>query len=388
MAELDMHSLVTSAYEQAEANEASNGESAEPVAESLAVGDSGVAETAPGTAETTGDDGGSRESSAAKADRARDEKGKFAPKPKESQALKPAAPKTAAVAEGVAGALSPTGGDSQLSPPPAEALKAPQGWKPSAREQWAKLPPEVQAETVRRERETEAALREAAPAKRFHQEFGQAIAPFEGMLRQSGFANPIQAVQAAFQTINQLQTSDPRGRAQVFANLLKSYPADIETLAGLIDGAPQQAQQPAHIDPRAIAAQVRQEVMNDFQAQRQQQNEARISKDLEAFTADPKNEFFNDVAPVMAALIRSVPQGQKIDINAIYERAIWSDPGIRDIIQKRASQVAGKAATASTQQARIAASSVKSTPSTGASSIRAPKTDKERVEAAWEALDR
>jgi hypothetical protein len=108
MAEADIKSLVESAYNEAEA---AGGESAEAVSSDVAVGDAGVAEAQAGTAAASGDAGGG-EPAQAKADRSRDEKGKFAPKPKEAQALKPAAPK-APVAEGAVGG-PPTADGSQL----------------------------------------------------------------------------------------------------------------------------------------------------------------------------------------------------------------------------------------------------------------------------------
>jgi hypothetical protein len=387
--EADIKSLVESAYNEAEA---SGGESSEPVSSVVAVGSADVAETPSGVAEASGDDGGSGESPTTKADRARDEKGKFAPKPKEGQALKPAASKTPAVAEGAVGG-PPTTDGSQLSPPVAESLRAPQGWKASAREQWAKLPPDVQAEAVRRERETERVMQEAAPARRFHQEAQAAFAPYSEMLQRSGFKSPVEAAQNAFHTIQQLQSGGPEQVVAVISSLIQGYGTKrfgaqfIEQLAAGIDGQPQQQQQPAHIDPRQIAAQVRQEMEQDWAQKRQQQTQAQLAQELDAFGADPANEFLQDVAPVMAALIGAVPKNQKVDLKDIYQRAIWADPGIRDIMQKRASQVAAKATTASTQQARLAASSVKSTPSTGASSVRKPTTVREMVEAAYDAAD-
>jgi hypothetical protein len=389
--EADIKSLVESAYNEAEA---SGGESPESVSSVVAVGSADVAEASPGVAETSSDDGGSGESPTTKADRARDEKGKFAPKPKEGQALKPAASKSPAVAEGAVGG-PPTTDGSQLSPPVvAEALKAPQSLTPAEREAFAKAPPEIQKALARIDQTVRLANQEAAPAKRFHQEAQAAFAPYSEMLQRSGFKSPVEAAQNAFHTIQQLQSGGPEQVVAVISSLIQGYGTKrfgaqfIEQLAAGIDGQPQQpGQQPAHIDPRQIAAQVRQEVMNDFQAQQEQRQKAQISKDLESFAADPQNEFFGDVGEVMLGLITATPKGRPIDIAGIYDRACYADPEIRAILQTRAKQVAAKATTASTQQARLAASSVKSTPSTGASSVRKPTTVREMVEAAYDAAD-
>ncbi len=75
--------------------------------------------------------------------RARDEKGRFAPKGPEAPAPAIGAPaKPQAPAE-----VAPT--------PPVESIKPPQSWKPGIREKFAALPPEVQQEVIRREREVE-----------------------------------------------------------------------------------------------------------------------------------------------------------------------------------------------------------------------------------------
>ncbi len=391
MAEKDMRELVESAYNEAEA---SGGESAEAVPGDVAVGDAGLAEAPAGVAEASSDAGGS-ESAQAKSDRARDEKGKFAPKPKTKEVAKnPAASKSAVVAEGGVG-VPPSSDASQLPAPvvAAEQVKAPQGLTPQEREVFSKSPPEIQKALARLDQSARQALMEAAPARKFQQEYAQAIAPHEQMLRDAGFNNPMEAVQSAFGTIRQLRSGSPHEVAQALAGLAHMYgvkrfgPGFVEQFAGVFDAAPQQQQgQQAQMDPRTIAAQVREQVMRDFQSQRQQQHGERIRQDLQAFADNPENEFFADVAPTMTAIIQAAPPGQKVDVKDAYERAIWADPGIRDIMQKRAVAQAAKAATASTQQARNAASSVKSTPSTGASSLRTPKTDRERVEAAYDTV--
>lgn len=389
MAELDVRSLVESAYNEAEA---ASGESAEAVSGDVAMGDAGVSEAAPGTAEASSDAGGS-EQAQAKADRARDEKGKFATKSKTKEvAQNPASSKTAAVAEGSVG-VPPVVDASQLSAPvvAAEVLKAPQGLTPLEREVFAKAPPEIQKALARLDQSARQALMESAPAKKLEAEFRQAVAPHEQMLRESGFNNPMDAVQSAFGTIRQLRSGSPHEVAQTLAGLAHMYgvkrfgPGFVEQFAGVFDAGPQQQQQQAQMDPRTIAAQVRQEVMQDFQNQRQQANQARIAQELQAFEADPANEFFHDLVPLMTAIIQASPPDKRPTVKEAYDRAALADPTIGAIMQKRANQVAAKATTASTQQARLAASSVKSTPSTGASSVKAPKTMREMVEASYDA---
>jgi hypothetical protein len=175
--------------------------------------------------------------------------------------------------------------------------------------------------------------------------------------------------------------------ANLVAQIIHARGIPVDMLAQAMDGAPQgQAQQqPQHLDPVALRQQIKQELLQDFQGQRQQQSAYQAQQQAQAFMSDPSNEWAEDVRDAMAGLLSS---GQQMTLKEAYDRAIWSDPGIRDILLKRQKHEAAKAAAASTQQARLAASSVKSTPGTGASSAgRAPKTVREAVEAAFEQAD-
>lgn len=97
----------------------------------------------------------------------RDDKGRFAPKAKDaapeqkSLAAPPQAPSTAPAATDAAP-------PSPAQPSPAAAdLRAPSSWKPAAREKWAALPPEIQQEVVRVDREIRQTMQETAAVRRF-----------------------------------------------------------------------------------------------------------------------------------------------------------------------------------------------------------------------------
>ena len=388
--EVDMRSIVEGAWNEAESSDTGN------VIEGNTVDGSGshgitVSGDAASSVQDAGAQGRVDDSSAAPTTpdvapgRSRDAHGRFA-KGTEAQA-KTQAPKNGALTQTTeTTAKAPIGEPPSSSGPPVPATttpthRAPQSWSPAEREHFAKAPPEVQAAIARVDMEVRKVMQESAPARKFQQEFHQAMAPFEPMLRAAGL-DPIRGATSAFQTIQQLQGPMAQ-RAQAIAGLIRNYGVDVAALATELDN-PQQPQ----VDPRTIAQQVEAAVIQRFEQGRHQRATEAATREIESFAADPANEFFEDVYNEIAGIMDAAKaRGVPMTLQDAYARATWANPEIRAILQKRAQAEAAKAATASTQQARIAASQVKSTPSTGASELRTPKSTRDVVEMAWDSLD-
>jgi hypothetical protein len=66
--------------------------------------------------------------------------------------------------------------------------------------------------------------------------------------------------------------------------------------------------------------------------QQHQQVQAQAEQIISAFAADPKNEFYGQVAPLMGQLIMS---GQASDMQDAYDRACWATPDVRSTILTR-----------------------------------------------------
>lgn len=386
MADTDFRALVEGAYNQADSGE-SSGDTGEnsTVDGSISSGETQSLATSGASPEPSTDTTDATETPSV---RARDASGKFAKgKSSGTSSTRPPAQggqDVAAPANTVPSSPALDGVASlEQAPPVAEVVRAPQSLTPAEREHFATTSPVIQKALARIDQTVRQQMQDAAPAKRFQQEMMQVLGPHEQMFRETN-TPPAQVVQSLLQTVHQLRQGSPAARAEIFANLFRSYPTDIEALAKHIDAAPAptQAQQ---MDPRSIAAQVRQEVLQSIQQERQQSTTQRLQQEVEAFAADPKNEFFGDVHEDMTMLLNRNP---KLNLADAYKKAIRMNDEVSGILQKRAAATAGKAATASTQQARIAASSVKSTPSTGASSgPTAPKNHRDMVAAAWDSLE-
>ena len=243
----------------------------------------------------------------------------------------------------------------QESKPPV-AIRAPQSWKPAAREHWATLPPDVQAEIARREGETSRVLDETTEARRFRESFQQTITPYEAMLRSEG-ADPMQAMASLLETARQLRSAPPAQRASLVAQIVKGYGVPIDALDAALAGQPYQgSHQQTYQDPRVdqLFAQ-----MEQAKQQRAQQEAQAADDAVEAFGSD--KEFFADVREDMADIIElSEKRGQKIDLETAYARALKMNDEISKVMSQREAAKQASTAKAATMKAKAAASSVRS----------------------------
>lgn len=288
----------------------------------------------------------------------RDEKGRFKPKTasatpapakaEESASPPPAAPEKAETAT--------------EAPKPAEVtptLKAPQSWKPAAREKWAALPPETQAEVWRREKEVAHVLQESAVARKTATEFEETIRPYVPLFQAEGAA-PIKAIGNMLQTVAALARGAPAQKAAVVAQLIKAYSVDIGALDSVLSG---EAQATPHTpaeyrDPRVDI------LMQQLQAQQRNQTQAvqqKAAQEVEA--AKGELEFLDDVREDMADLIEVASRrGVELSLKDAYTRAVAMNGELSAILEQRKAAQAAETANAATQRAKAASSSVRSSP--------------------------
>lgn len=277
--------------------------------------------------------------------------GKFVAKPKDSAT---GAPKVEAEAKTPAPVASPPA----LSQPPAPVtttptLKAPQSWKADIREKFATLPPEVQAEVLRRETEVQQAMQGSAPAKRVY----EAIAPFEADFKAMG-ADVAQALPGILSTVKALAKGDVQTKARILGQMVTSYlgkdEAGLKALASAID-MPEQA---AAVDPAAIEQRI-------WAQMQQRQENAAIQQALQDFGAEPR-EFLEDVMPdfqafVQAARARGEPPSAKL-LEDAYRKACRVNESVSAVLAQREAAKAAQAAQASAQAKANASVSAKTSP--------------------------
>lgn len=314
------------------------------------------------------------------AEKGRDERGRFASKPTALAAKVKPAPASSAVpsAQGAPAATTTT---APTTAPAVPAVKPPQSWKPAAREKWASLPPDIQAEVSRREKETATALAQRAEAVKFQQAVNQALTPYNHIIAADG-GDPFRTVGALFQERAILRHGSMSDKAGLVARLVRDHGVDIDALAAAIDGqpAPTQQPQPQFQDPRFD------KFLSDLQAVQAQQWEttrAKARADVEAFAET--HEFLDDVRDDMYTYM-AVQDRRGVDctLEQAYNWAVKLNPELSSVMEQREAAKTAANAQASTQRAKVAASSVKGQSAVGAPVKPAGDSLRGAIEAAWE----
>jgi hypothetical protein len=309
-----------------------------------------------------------------RADRVRDEKGRFAKKVEtpagtESVEAQPAKVEEVAVAPPVE------------APPP---VKPPQSWRATQRELFGTLPPEVQQEVLRRETEITRALQESSEARQAAQWFKETTTPYEQLFRAEG-VDAKRAVQNLLQTSAALQTGAPMTRAQIVANIVRTYLPGrdgLELLDQVLSGqqvtaSPQWNQQPQR-DPRVD------QLLQQVEAAKAQQQQTLQVRAQQAVQEVQELEFFEDVREDMADILDlSARRGIAKTPKQAYDQAVSLHPEVSKVLQQRAAAKAAVTPNGATQRARVAASSVKSTPASAVAG-EAPRNLRDEIAAAFE----
>ena len=317
--------------------------------------------------------------------RVRDAEGKFAPKPKDTTPPpKPnGKPKGALEAPPALEAKPTTETPAETPAAPVVALKAPQSWTPAVREKWAALPPEVQAEVARREKETSAALHESARARQVAQELEHTLKPYIPLIQQQG-GTAMGTISSLMQTAAGLYSGPVQSRAAVLVKAMQGAGITVDALADALDanGGAGHAPAPAEYrDPRldGLLAEIEGIKAQKTQAQQQQALSA-----VQEFQADAP-EFLEDVREIMADLLEVAGRrGVELSLKDAYSQACRMDPRVAGVYAQREAAKAAATATAATQRAKAAGSSVKSTPG-GDATPKKPEGIRGTLEAAFDA---
>lgn len=255
------------------------------------------------------------------------------------------------------------------APAAAPVVKAPASWKPDVREKWAGLPPEVQGEVLRREKEVQTALNQASQARQFAEAYQQVTQPYAQMIAMDG-GDPLRPFGEYLRTAAILRSGGPAEKAAAIASACQTFGVDLRLLDSALAGQPiQQSQQPGQPggqqpgqpqfqDPRV-------DQLFDFLNRREQETRAHqrreLDSEIESFAADPKNEFFEDLRSDIAILLRTMAEaGRTITLKEAYDRAAFLHPEISKVMQQRQAAQAAQSQQASLASRRAAASSLRS----------------------------
>lgn len=309
--------------------------------------------------------------------RARDEKGQFA-KEKKVKPVVTAKPvvKPAPVVAKAAAVVKPG-----TVPVPTSApieMKAPQSFRGPAKEAWAQTPEAVRVEVLRREKEISNQLTGIAEERKWAGTMKAAFAPYEAQIRAEG-STPDQTIANLMGTAQLLRTGPAHLKAQAVAQIITTYGVPLEGLVQALStpgaggqpaGQPAQ-QQPQHVDPAAIAKQVREDLMKELGSQRDAglvaRAEAEVSTQLDgkAMHGLDGTDYSEGIRQDMADIIeRGAARGLQITLDQAYGRAAREHPEVSKVLAKQARAAEATKANASTTRARAATVSVRNQPAT------------------------
>jgi hypothetical protein len=259
-----------------------------------------------------------------------------------------------------------------------EPIRAPSSMTPLLREKWGEVPRDMQKYWTDRERDIQIRLQETADERKLAKQFNEVVAPYEAIFRQHN-TNAVAHAKELFNLDYQLRSGSPAQKAQIIHGMIMHFQPDVQTLAQLAAGRPMQPAQTQQ------APDVQELVKKELEAREAQQQEAEISRELQAFAADPKNEFLEDLKPTMQKAIEAgFVTGNSITelFRNAYDWAAKNHPEVSQVLATRT-------ATSSVQAASPAAKPIQSVKPSLASGGRGgqaqprPKSLREAAEMAW-----
>lgn len=265
----------------------------------------------------------------------RDEQGRFAKAPEQAQLPQPEA-------------AAPT----TPEPPAEETIRVPSSLPAALKGEFKSLPQEWRDAILKQEESVVKARAEWSSKGERLNRYEDIIGPHRDAWALQGL-DEFEAIRR-FANVERVLREQP---IQAFLYLAQSYGVDLRQVASQMNGAGPAQQQPQS-DPAL------QQLMSEFQTLKQtvtQQSRdaesagrAEAQAAIDAFRADPKNLYFDNVATEVGQILG---RGEASSLAEAYERAIWASSEIRPLLMKQqaASQGPTPAEQAQRQKAAQAA---------------------------------
>lgn len=297
-----------------------------------------------------------------RAERARDEHGRFT----KAAAKEPAAEKTA---EAPAVKVSGTDKPEETTVQTSTSGSPPPGWPADAKSEWSKLSPAIQAAVLKRESEISEGGRRWSEEKRRYEEM---IMPLRELAQQYGVQEG--DVIRKFLAADAYLQRDPAGAIQWLA---QSYGVDLQQL---VTGAP--SQQTPRVDPlvQSLYRELTQ-LKQNLTAREQEE----IDSEIRAFESPDRPHFSNpEVRYYMGLLLEN---GKAQSMEDAYKKAVWLVDEVREnLIAEREASIRGEReqqARERVDKARRAAVSISGSPVGAPASKQDFGSVREAVVAAW-----
>lgn len=241
---------------------------------------------------------------------------------------------------------------------------APRTWRAEAAAKWAELPPEVQAEIVKREDDMFKGIEGYKADATQGKAFSQSLAPYAARIQRDG-VDPVNLSSELMAVHFVLKDGTPEQKQGLAKQLLSHYgvqlPSQADDLSPFVDPEVKALQQ----ELAAVKSQLSgtaQQAQAVAQA-REAEIRSKLQAEVDAFAADPANTHFQEVAGMIPQLLQA---GVAKDLKSAYEHAVMLNPVTREkeiarrtaeTAQKQAAEAAAKAEAAR----KAAAANVKTT---------------------------
>lgn len=235
---------------------------------------------------------------------------------------------------------------------------APQSFRPTVRDFWDKVPPEVQEEIYRVQGTTQKLLQQYAGQRKQAEAWERMIAPYKPHIQ----GDPAQWTEGILSRAIQLQTGTKQQRAHIAAQILMESGADLDLVnAALAGGAqqPQYQQETRAEDP----------LKGEIEALKQQLHSLQYAPVVDAFVREA--EFLDEPMPDGRHTVRDMvalqlrvagEQGVELSLKDAYSMVVAQHPTIQEALRQRSEAKSQAERAASTARAQAASSSVRTEP--------------------------
>jgi len=211
---------------------------------------------------------------------------------------------------------TPASTEVETPAPAASATPAPRTWRPEASAEWAKIPPVVQAEILKREEDMFRGLEGYKVDAGLGKSVAAILQPYDSVFKQYNI-NPVQQLSGLMNTHYRLSFGTQEEKATILSKLAVDY--------GI---AP--ANEAPYADPQVKALQQELQTLKSglqgVNQQREAEVRSKLAGELESFAKDPANADFDLVANDIAAILQS---GQAGSLREAYDKAVWLNPTAR-----------------------------------------------------------
>ena len=197
--------------------------------------------------------------------------------------------------------------------PEVPAIKPPSSWKKETQAKFSTLPPDIQAEIIRREDDQ---LRGIKTYKDSADKYERAIAPYKQTIESLG-RTPDQAISGLLQTDATLRNGSPSQKVAMVQRIIEEYGIKPEWFVDTQQANPEVG----HLESRLAQYEAQQaRIVADQQAREQEL----LNSNIQDFAKN--NEHFEAVRERMGSLLQG---GAAQTLQEAYDMAVWADPTVR-----------------------------------------------------------